>query len=291
MTNPDEGTFDPDQAALRCAAQSDAALCTIVRLDGSFSRRVGAQIAILTDRTCVGSLADGCLESELASQADEARARAEPRIVRYGAGSSIVDFRLPCGSGVDILIDPEPDRDMLGDAVARLDAREAATVPLAATGEGLLAERSYEPSLRLVVLGESLEARELDRLARAYGIETVCPEPGKDLALGRKPALSADAWTAIVLLFHDHEWERALLDWALDTTAFFIGAIGGKASREARIAMLRGQGRGSEEIARVRGPVGLIGHTRDARTLALSILSEVVGAYEGMRGRAADRPQ
>src|SRR6185369_8791945 len=65
---------DEDQAALRLAAQvPDTALCTIVGIDGSYSRRRGAQLAVAPDGRMAGSLADGCLEKELAAQAEAAR--------------------------------------------------------------------------------------------------------------------------------------------------------------------------------------------------------------------------
>ncbi|WP_170234974.1 XdhC family protein [Croceicoccus sediminis] len=274
--------MDGDQAALRTAARGDAALCTVVGLDGSFSRRLGAQIAILQDGRCVGSLADGCLERELAAQANEARAQGKRRIVRYGEGSPVIDFRLPCGSGLDILIDPAPDRRTLREVVERLDAREPASLALP-VNEGFLAERRYIPPLNLTLFGESLEAGELQRLSEAFGVSAAKLVPGKGLSLGQRPDASADAWTAVVLLFHDHEWEGPILDWALDTPAFYIGAIGGMNTREVRRAQLEDLGRDEREIAKVRSPVGLIPHTRDARTLALSILADVVAEYERLR--------
>ena len=57
-----------DHAALIRAAQGNAALCTIVGIDGSFSRRVGTQLAVFSDGR-VGDMADRCLDDELASQA------------------------------------------------------------------------------------------------------------------------------------------------------------------------------------------------------------------------------
>ena len=43
-----------DHAALVYAANAPAALCTIIGIDGSFSRRCGAQLAIGRDGTLVG---------------------------------------------------------------------------------------------------------------------------------------------------------------------------------------------------------------------------------------------
>lgn len=282
VTNPPS---DDDQAALRFAgARGDAALCTIVGIDGSFSRRRGAQLAIGADGTLAGSLADGCLEHELVRQADAARVMGAPRLLRYGAGSPVIDFRLPCGAGLDLVIDPAPDRTALAAAIAALDARDVAMLPLPATRADLLAQRRFVPAPRLIVLGAGPEAAALTGLAASHGlgVETAGPDGG--LSLGQAPArLAVDPWTAIVLLFHDHEWETALLDWALDTPAFYIGAQGGAPAREVRRETLVRLGRDAAALARVRSPIGLIPHARDARTLALSVLADVVAAYEAMR--------
>ncbi|WP_313807190.1 XdhC family protein [Sphingobium sp.] len=279
---------DLDQAALRFAAERDATLCTIVGIEGSFSRRLGAQLAVSADgRTVIGCIADGCLEKELAAQAAHARAMGAPRLLRYGKGSSIVDFRLPCGSGLDILVDPFPDRAALAGAVRALDRRQAVTLPLAPAGAALLPGRRFIPSLRLMILGAGSEAYELARVAKAYGTDVELVGPGDGLALGRRPeGLSVDPWTAIAILFHDHEWEAALLEWALDTPAFYIGAQGGQSTRERRRASLEASGHGEEAVARVRSPIGLVPHARDARTLALSVLAEVVAFHEEGRDRA-----
>ena len=56
---------DDDSEALFACATHGGALCTVVGIDGSWSRRLGAQLAILPDGTMRGSLADGCLERAL----------------------------------------------------------------------------------------------------------------------------------------------------------------------------------------------------------------------------------
>lgn len=278
---------DDDQAALRfAAARPDAALCTIVGIDGSFSRRLGAQLAIGADGALVGSLSDGCLEHELVRQAETARADGAVRLLRYGAGSPVIDFRLPCGSGLDVLIDPAPNRAALAQAVATLDARRETLLELPVPHPGLLARRKFAPGARLIVLGTGPEAAALTALAQAQGLAVACLGPDSGLHLGRAPdGLAVDRWTAIVLLFHDHEWEVALLDWALQTPACYIGAQGGEQARINRQARLATMGHGAAMLARLRSPIGLIPHARDARTLALSVLADVVATYEDLRRR------
>lgn len=273
-----------DHDALLFAAAHGTALCTIARIEGSFSRRVGAQLAVGRDGATAGDMADNCLDAELASQAQIAFADGAPRVLRYGEGSPFIDFRLPCGSGLDILLDPAPDREALRQCAQRLAAREEATLALPLPTDapaGLLTQRRYMPPLRLLVLGAGAECDAVVRLAEAQRIATELREPDTGLSLGKVPAnFAADRWTAVLLLFHDHEWEHALLDWALGTPAFYIGAQGGAPARASRIERLRAAGHSEAELARVRSPVGLIPHARDASVLALSVLADVVGAYE-----------
>jgi xanthine dehydrogenase accessory factor len=286
-----------DQAALLAAAHGDMALCTLVGIDGSFSRRVGAQIAIAGDGRTVGSLSDGCLERQLASDVAAARATADAasgggnaaaRVMRYGKGSPIIDFRLPCGSGLDILIDPAPDRAALVRATTRLEARQDGAVDLplpAGTNAPLLARRRYIPTLRIILFGEGPEFTAFAALAGAAGAVVDArgrmDMDGTGLALGEVPTdLAVDPWTAILLLFHDHEWERALLRWAVDTPAFFIGAQGGGAARANRAAILAAEGVDADAIARIHSPIGLIPRARDPQVLALSVLAQIVGDYE-----------
>ena len=271
-----------DHSALRAVAETGAGLCTIVGIEGSFSRRLGAQLAVGADGSVIGSLADGCLERQLAS---EIARGGERRVMRFGAGSPLIDFRLPCGSGLDILVDPAPDRDACRAALARLEAREEAVLGLSLpAASGLLERRRYVPALRLMLFGEGPELETLAALGRASGLAV--ESHAKDdaaLALGLPPeGLSADRWTAIALLFHDHEWEQAILEWALATPAFYVGAQGGQQAREERVRRLAASGLELDEIGRVRSPVGIVRHSREPVALALSALAQIVGEYESL---------
>lgn len=270
--------FVNDRAALRAACENGVGLCTIVGIEGSFSRRLGAQLAVHPDGRVTGSLSDGCLEKELASRILAANSR---QIMRFGAGSSLVDFRLPCGGGLDILIDPAPNRDACRSVLSALDRRERASLTLP---DGPLKKRHYLPALRLVLFGEGPELAALSAMAQAMGVQfEAVSKDASGMALGRAPiGQSADAFTAVILLFHDHEWEQAILEWALETPAFFIGAQGGFQAREERVARLEDAGISSEQIARIKSPIGLIARAKEPATLALSVLAQVVGEYEAL---------
>lgn len=277
--------FPPfDQAAIRLLGERDGALCTLVGLEGSFSREPGAQLAIAWDGEPAGSLSDGCLEHELATQAALARQKGRPVVLRYGRGSSKIDFRLPCGAGVDILVDPVPDRRAIGRVCSTLDERQPAVLAIPRVGAFGAFQRRYLPGLRLLLFGAGPELEQLEALSRSYGALVTVRTPGNGVALHQAPSgVIADAWTAVLLLFHDHEWEEEILPWALATPAFYVGSIGGSLTQINRLDRLSLRGVDSRARARVRGPVGLIPSTRDPGTLALSILAEVVQDYERLR--------
>ncbi len=276
---------DEDQAALRFVGLfPEAALCTIVGIDGSFSRRLGSQLAVGSDGTVAGSLADACLEREFVAQTRMARAEGIPRLLRYGRGSPFMDFRLPCGSGLDVLVDPRPNYGAVQLAIRELDRRRPGSLPLPPTRRDLLVARQYQPALRVLACGAGAEIAAFKHLANATNVATVAFGPDTGLSSRVPPrSMLVDRWTAIALLFHDHDWERSLLGWALRSAAFYVGAIGGAQARADRNAWLSTLNLPESTIARLQSPMGLIRNARDPGVLALSVLSEIVGEFERLR--------
>ncbi len=275
--------WDDDSAALFAAAHAGGALCTVTGIDGSWSRRLGAQLAVLPDGTTRGSLADGCLERALAQ---EARGLGAPRLLRFGEGSPFLDVRLPCGSGIDVLIDPAPDAARLTAATRALTDRNPANLVIPDNHDGAFT-RHYLPKLRLIIMGSGPEVTALTRLAKAQGLAVTGAAPSGEtadvtLSLGQPPVVAIDSWTAIAVLFHEHEWERTILPWALATPAFYVGAQGGHTARELRQAMLAQAGVSAKDRTRLRSPIGLFPSARTPSVLALAILAEVVAEYEQM---------
>ncbi|MBH1944941.1 XdhC family protein [Erythrobacter sp. YJ-T3-07] len=272
--------LDADHAAIAAACGEGVGLCTIVGIEGAFSRRLGAQLAVLPSGGTVGSLSDGCLERQLASNLASCEG---PHIVRYGKGSGKIDFRLPCGGGVDILLDPAPDRNAIRRVLDDITGRRATHLPLPSCPAML--RRHYLPPLRLRVFGEGPELEAVDRIAGAAGIETqiLCKS---DLSLGRASTLPpGDRWTAVLLLFHDHDWEAPLIEEALASDAFYIGAQGGENARLIRLAELMRRGVDEAEIARLRSPVGAVPACKTPQSLALSVVTEIVDLYEALHDR------
>lgn len=94
------------------------------------------------------------------------------------------------------------------------------------------------------------------------------------------PALSLglpiDAHTAVLLLFHDHEWEQALLMYAAKLRPFFLGALGSRKTYRLRLQSLRDSGLETELCQTIRGPIGLVPSLRSASLTAVPALAEVI---------------
>jgi xanthine dehydrogenase accessory factor len=219
-----------------------------------------------------------------------------------------MDIRLPCGGGLDILIVPRPDRL----ALARVrDYRERRT-PCAldidmATGEMAVTVADvvpapgsfridFVPEIRFLTFGKGPEAATFAALTRSIGFPglLLSPDPEtRDIAEaagcetralsrpGFPDDLDPDPWTAVLAFFHDHEWEPPILGPALASPAFYVGAQGSRRSAMARNYELEAMGVGADDIARLRGPIGLVASARDARTLAVSVLAEVLEVARG----------
>jgi xanthine dehydrogenase accessory factor len=271
---------DEDHAALALAAQG-ASLCTVVAIDGSYSRRLGAQLAVGRDGRAVGGLSDACLDRQLAA---DIATLDRPEVRRYGRGSPLVDFRLPCGGGLDILLDPAPSAAACRAALDALADRRPATLALPANPH--LAARRYIPRARIRAFGDRAEVSALADVGRAAGLEVEAI--GSDtLTLGRPSGLPpADAFTAVVVMFHDHEWELALLAEALAGEAFYIGVMGGLTTRLAREARFSEAQIASADMARIRSPMGLIAACKSPATLAVSVIAQIVADYERLRPAA-----
>ena len=240
------------------AAGQRTALIVLTGIEGSAARGVGTLMAV-SDRdnaeaAWLGSLSGGCVETSLVGEAQRVIAAGRAEMLRIGAGSPLIDIRLPCGSGMDLLIVPFPDRDSaITEACKALAGRQPATLTFTRDGQVKVinepAKTGWQddlftlhivPQLRVLIAGHGEEVTALAALAHAWGAEVVVLSPeqriveasaayGETVWLkspGSNPSLALDRWSALVMLFHDHDWETALLAQAVGQPALFIGAMG-----------------------------------------------------------------
>lgn len=293
---------DPLRAILR--SQGDSALAVIVGTEGPAYRPLGAMMAVLAENKRVGALSSGCIESDVALQALDALEKRTPRAIRYGKGSPFFDIQLPCGGGLEILILPRPHKTALEQVACARRNRVPRTLRIdTATGAMDVLEQGetgqdggffrirFTPDLRFLVFGKGPEASGFAALTQSVGYPTILLSPDKETleAGGRASCptrhlthahfpddLKVDAWSSVVLFFHDHMWEPEILSEASKTDAFYIGAQGSRRARDLRMMELRSLGLSDVQLKRIRGPIGLIPSVRDPRTLSVSVLSEIL---------------
>jgi xanthine dehydrogenase accessory factor len=285
------------------------ALVTLVGVDGNAPRAEGAQMAVSESGNWSGYISGGCLEQAIATEAAEVIKSGEPRLLRYGKGSPYFDIRLPCGSGLDVLLQPFADRALLADMLDRMERRQpfGLRIDVASgrcaietykggaegdpprsrhTGAGTFL-RHYMPTVRCIVIGSSPIAGKLAELAACAGFETIFYTPDAESLPAVSPAVTvrpltpgtrfnADRWTAAVLAFHDHDQEMPVFAELLNGPAFYIGAIGSRNAQMARVQALSEGGYSKDHIARIQSPAGLVAGLKSAPLVALSILSQLV---------------
>lgn len=289
-------------AGLRCV------LVTVLGVEGSSMRNPGTHMGVAEDGSFAGSLSGGCIENAVLAEALEALEAGAPRVVRFGAGSPYVDIQLPCGGGLDIHFQPLESPELVDRACSSISAREPFTIAVAGEAKFLTGYRQGDavfghwPELRLLIVGHGAAVEALAKLAQAMelGSAVLTPDPRILASLaaqglsatkldrtGDTHLLASDPWTAIVFLFHDHDWEVQLMARALELPQCYFGAMGSRRAHAARCEALAAAGAGPEAIASIEAPLGLFHSSRDPESLALSALAQIVQAYQTANHEAA----
>ena len=101
---------------------------------------------------------------------------------------------------------------------------------------------------------------------------------GATVAKSFKPD-SIDEWTAVATLFHEHELEGPVLSAALDSDAFYIGALGSRVTHAERVERFLQASYADTNIARIKGPLGISIGSRNPPEIAISMVAEVLQVY------------
>jgi xanthine dehydrogenase accessory factor len=289
-------------------AGKQAALLTLYNVEPTGPRPTGSQMAASEDGDFVGFLSGGCVEGALVEEAKSAMSAGTNRSIRYGVNSPYFDIELPCGSAIDVYIDTKLNDANIDTLVEAETSRSPALLRTdMETGESTVTafdqqddrmqllssdhgfERLYRPSLRLIIAGKGPAVISSAQVATASGMQVhvittedetaaQCTRAG---ATTSKTAqnLSIDAWTAVATLFHEHELENPVLSAALDTNPFYIGALGSRNTHAERVARFLSEGRSEQDVARIKGPLGISIGSRNPPEIAISLVAEVFQFY------------
>jgi xanthine dehydrogenase accessory factor len=266
-------------------ARIPVALVTLVDIRGGAARPLGAQMAVRLDGLYCGFVSGGCTETAVAFEALEALRSGHDRFLRLGEGSPFFDIVLPCGGGIQLSIHVVRETAAIGKVLAQLARREEAgflydpgSEAISYVSSGLTGwqpggfMRIFRPSTRLIVSGNALEANAVAQVARAIGYDVEFF--GKSFEKNVRD-VSPDKYSAFVLLNHDLEAELPVLQAALNSPAFYIGALGSRRTHGRRRQALETLGYGEAEIDRIKAPIGIFDKARDAPSLAVSVIADI----------------
>jgi xanthine dehydrogenase accessory factor len=174
----------------------------------------------------------------------------------------------------------------------RLALRRDGASTIEAGGRQYLLQTLSRP-YRLIVVGAVHIAQALIPMARQAGYETLLIDPRPAFASADRfpgtevrndwpqdvmPGLMLDSRASVVTLSHDPKIDEPALAAALESEAFYIGALGSKKNHANRIARLAERGFGPDSLARIAGPIGLPLGGRAPAEIAVAILAQIIQA-------------
>lgn len=286
-------------------------LVTVVETWGSAPRPPGALLAVRDDGGVSGSVSGGCVEDDLIARirAGEYADLQTPSMVAYGVSKEeATRFGLPCGGTLRLVQEPVLDtawieavlqRTQTHQLVARtLTLRDGqVTLQEAQRGETLQFDGNtittfFGPRWRLLLIGAGQLSQAVAQMAQSLDFEVLICEPREEYKAGwslpgvthlnAMPddvvlAIQPDAHTAIVALTHDPKLDDMALLEALNSPAFYVGALGSRRNQMARKKRLAEHFDLSEvALDRLHGPVGLRLGARTPAEIAVSIVAELV---------------
>ncbi len=297
-----------------------ALLATVVRTWGSSPRPVGSIMALCEDGAVVGSVSGGCIEDDLVYRYSQAYAAGTmpagaPKFEKYGVSADEAhQFGLPCGGTLELVVEPDPDATLLIDLVMRLEQGQlvqrstrlndgavtlaAASAPAELTLSDTTLINTFGPEYRMLLIGAGQLTEYLATMALFSGFAvTVCDpreEYRRNWAVSGVTVLSTmpddtvnefklDSRSCVIALTHDPKLDDLALMEALNSEAFYVGAIGSRRNNEARHARMHEHFDVSEEkLAKLRGPIGIFIGSKTPPEIAVSIMAEVLAVKNGI---------
>jgi len=291
------------------------ALVTVVRTWGSSPRPPGCLMAMNKAGKYVGSVSGGCIEEQLISRFRRGESgNGLPELIHYGVdGRDAARVGLPCGGRLELLLEASPDPDSIrqlsaylrqGELVAREVDLRTGQVKLFSTAAGVefehsdrVVKKTFGPAWGLLIIGNGQIANQLGRMAQLLDYQVVICDPRDDYAAGESVQgveyrrqmpdeavnrIRNKRRTAVVTVAHDPRQDDLALTAALESDAFYIGALGSRRSSASRMERLGKLGYAKEQLQRIHGPVGVDIGSRKPGEIAVSILAQITAVRNGV---------
>ena len=293
-------------------------LLTVAQTFGASPRPPGSLAAIRDDGILVGSVSGGCIEDDVVARREEYAGRA-PRFVGYGVSAEEARrFGLPCGGQVELMVEAEvgvAQLEALLEAIAagRIVARrvdlatgdwriEAAGANDACARDAATFASVHGPRWRMLIVGASEIAYYLAEIAATVDYQVFVCDPREEYKAAWRArgaqwidgmpddavlAFRPDGHSVVLTVSHDPKLDDLALLEALRSDAFYVGAVGSARTSAERRKRLAEFDLTPQQVARLRGPVGLAIGSRTPPEIALAILADLIASRNGIVLEAA----
>ncbi len=284
-------------------------LLTVAQTFGASPRPPGSLAAIRDDGILVGSVSGGCIEDDLVARRDEYRGR-QPAFASYGVTAEEAQrFGLPCGGELEVLIEPEVAQPHLEELLEAISAgRIVARHVDLASGAWQIESSSPDDEVarsarrftsihgsrwRMLIIGASEIAHYLAEISATVDFKVHVCDPREEyrtawrakgaLWIDGMPddaviAFRPDAHSVVLAVSHDPKLDDMALLEALKSGAFYVGAVGSSRTSAERRKRLAGFDLTPQQVARLRGPVGLAIGSRTPPEIAVAILADLIAS-------------
>lgn len=233
-----------------------AALCLVVRSQGSTPRHTASKMLVYPDGSLLGTVGGGEMERRVIAEAMQALQDGKPRLLEYNLSDPNQGDPGVCGGQMEIFIEPVLPRPTL--VVVGAGHVGKAVVHLA-----------HWLGFRVIVSDDRPEFCTPEAVPEA---DEYYPLPFAELTRH----VSIDRWTYVVLTTRSVDVDVTGLPAILDSPAAYIGVIGSRRRWATTREQLLAQGVADEKLQRVRSPMGLNLHAETPEEIAVSILAEII---------------
>jgi xanthine dehydrogenase accessory factor len=293
-------------------------LATVVRTWGSSPRPIGSIMALCENGSVIGSISGGCIEDDLIRtfSAKDAFPAGAPQFLKYGISADEAHrFGLPCGGTLEVLLEFEIDVDLLNELVVML-SKGSLVQRICNLGNGAVTLKNvttpteleltdtelintFGPEFRMLIIGAGQLSEYLAIMAIFNGFNVTVCDPREeyrgswnvkgvtltsDMPDDVVAAMKLDSRSCVVGLTHDPKLDDlALLD-ALQTSAFYIGAIGSRRNSDARHQrLIEHFGFTKESLSKLRGPIGIYIGSKTPSEIAVSVMAEILAVKNNVQ--------
>jgi xanthine dehydrogenase accessory factor len=286
----------------------EVALVTVLKTWGSSPRPPGSLMIMRRDSTLIGSVSGGCVEEDLLQRyRDDQLSDSYPTRIDYGVNrEDATRFGLPCGGRLELLVEQLTDTAQLRELLDALKQRQlmARHVDLQSGQVSLqparaeqdfvytpiYARKIFGPRWVMLLIGAGHLSQYVSQLALMLDYRVVVCDPREEYARSWQvegtelttlmpddavQQYTQQAHSIVVALTHDPKLDdMALLD-ALQSEAFYVGAIGSQRNCDLRRQRLKEMGLSAAQLKRLHAPIGLPIGSHTPPEIAVSIMAEI----------------